>query len=403
MKIANINYSDEPSGSSIAVERIDHMLNHEDIDSDILVFKSNSKNQKILKYQNYNKFDENLRFFFKKILKKILHNLFFIKYPYTINFGLLPSSFLKEINSNNCDIVNLHWIGNEILSINQIAKIKKPVIWTLHDMWPYTTIENYLDTSDYLLKYIEKKSKLNFFSKFIFKKKIKKFKNIKALICTSKWQSKMCEKNQIFKNTEKVLIPLPIDFNVWKPVSKEIAREKLNIPMEAKVLYYNLSHVYAKKRKGFDFVIHFLQNTNLKNLYFVSTNCNSIEIKNPNVNHVNFDNVKDINERILLYSASDILLSPSRLESFGQTVLEAQACGIPSITFKNTGSEDIVHHMKTGYTCNYLDQDDFNKGIEWCLKQNFNRKTIIDLAKEKFSFSVIGNQYKKFLEKINLY
>ena len=59
--------------------------------------------------------------------------------------------------------------------------------------------------------------------------------------------------------------------------------------------------------------------------------------------------------------------------------------------------------MKTGYTCNYLDQDDFDKGIEWCLKQNFNRKTIIDLAEEKFSFSAVGSQYKKFLEKINFY
>ena len=152
------------------------------------------------------------------------------------------------------------------------------------------------------------------------------------------------------------------------------------------MLYYNLSHVYAKKRKGFDFVIQFLKNTNLKNLYFVSTNCNSIEIKNPNVTHVNFDNIEDIKERILLYSAADVLLSPSRLESFGQTVLEAQTCGIPSVTFRNTGSEDLIHHMKTGYTSNYLDQNDFNKGIEYYFIENFNKKMIIDLAKEKFSF-----------------
>lgn len=400
MKITNVNYSDEPSGSSIAVERINKMLKNENIDSNILVFKSYMQSKK--KYQYLDKFDEDLRVFFKKMLKKILNKFFCIKYTYTINFGLVPSFFLKKINKYNCDIVNLHWIGNEILSINQIAKIKKPTIWTLHDMWPYTSVENYLETDDYFLKYIENKSKVDFFSKFIFKRKILKFKNIKALICTSKWQQKMCEKSQIFKNAKKVLIPLPIDFNTWKPVSKKIAREKLNIPIEAKVLYYNLSHVYAKKRKGFDFVIQFLKNTNLKNLYFVSTNCNSIEIKNPNVTHVNFDNIEDIKERILLYSAADALLSPSRLESFGQTVLEAQTCGIPSVTFRNTGSEDLIHHMKTGYTSNYLDQNDFNKGIEWCLSENFNRKMIIDLAKEKFSFSVVGKQYKEFLNNITL-
>lgn len=397
MKITNINYSDEISGSFIAVKRINKMLKKTNIDSDILVFKSHAK-----KNENLNQFSENLRIFFKNVLKKILSKFFFIKYTYTINFGLLPSLFLKKINECKCDIVNLHWIGNEMLSINQILKIKKLTIWTLHDMWPYTSVENYLETDDYFLKYVENNSKVDFFSKFIFKRKILKFKNIKALICTSRWQQKMCERSRIFKNAKKVLIPLPIDFNIWKPVPKEISREKLHIPMKAKVIYYNLSHIYAKKRKGLDFVIQFLNNTNLKNLYFVSTNCDSIEIKNSNVTHINFDKVNNMKKRILLYSAADVLLSPSRLESFGQAVLEAQACGIPAVTFRNTGSEDIIHHKKTGYISNYLDQNDFDKGIEWCLSENFNRKMIINVTKEKFSFIKVGKQYKNFLNSINI-
>ena len=399
MKITNINYSDEPSGSSIAVDRINNMLKNENIDSNILIFKSfNQKfNNGILR-----NFDENLRIFFKKLLKKILHNFFSIKYKYTINFGLFPSRLLKKINNIDSDIINLHWIGNEILSIDQIANIKKPTIWTLHDMWPYSAVENYLDTSDYFLRYVENKSQLDFFSKFIFKKKIKKFKNIKAVICTSEWQEIMCKKSKIFQNAEKVLIPLPIDFSIWKPISKKLARKKLNIPDNVKIVYYNLSHIYAKKRKGFDFVTNFLENTKLKNLYFISTNCNSLQINNSNINHLNYNEIKEIEKRILLYSASDVLLSPSRLESFGQTVLEAQACGIPVVTFKNTGSNDIIHHLKTGYSCNYLDQNDFDKGIEWCLNENFTKETIINCAKKKFSFDVVGKKYKEFLKSIKI-
>ena len=49
-----------------------------------------------------------------------------------------------------------------------------------------------------------------------------------------------------------------------------------------------------------------------------------------------------------------------------------------------------------------MKNNDFNKGIEWCLSENFNRKMIIDLAKEKFSFSVVGKQYKEFLNNITL-
>ena len=397
MKITNVNYSDEPSGSSIAVSRIHNMLINEKIDSNILVFKSNDQK---FESKNIKRFDEYLRLLFKRLFKKILQLFFSIKYKYTINFGILPSFFLKKINNSNCDIINLHWIGNEILSINQISKINKPTIWTLHDMWPYSSVENYIDTIDYLEKYVEGNSKIDFFSKFIFKKKIKKFRNIKSLICTSNWQLKMCEKNQIFKNAKKILIPLPLDFKHWKPITKNLAREKLKIPLNAKVVFYNLSHIYAKKRKGFDFVLNFLENTNLSNLYFISTNCNSIQIENSKINHFNFDKIEKIEERIQLYSAADVLLSPSRLESFGQTVLEAQACGIPAVTFKNTGSDDLIYNMKTGYSSNYLDQNDFNKGVEWCLNNSFNKQMIIDLAKEKFSFEAVGSKYKNFLNSI---
>ena len=42
------------------------------------------------------------------------------------------------INSFNADIVNLHWVCNNTLSIRDIKKIKAPVVWTLHDNWPFS-------------------------------------------------------------------------------------------------------------------------------------------------------------------------------------------------------------------------------------------------------------------------
>lgn len=402
MKITNINYSDEPSGSSIAVNRISKMLNNGKIISDILVFKSISENQKSVFSSFFIKIDEYVRFFFKIALKKILSKIFNIKFEYTINFCLLPSTFLNKINNSNSDLINLHWIGNEMLSTNQITKITKPVIWTLHDMWPYTSVENYIDFNEFVEKYVKNKKNINFISNFFLKKKIKNFKNIKAVICTSNWQKKLCEQSEIFNNAKKVLIPLPIDFEIWKPIEKITARNLLKIPENANVIYFNLSHPYAKKRKGFDFIINFLEETDLKNIFFISANCESIKIKNPNITHINFNELKNLKDRISIYSASDIVVSPSRLESFGQTVLEAQACGIPVVTFKNTGSEDIIKHLETGYCCDYLNKKDFIKGIEWCLKQNFDKEIIINYSKNKFSNHVIREQYKIFFKNLDL-
>ena len=44
------------------------------------------------------------------------------------------------------DVIHLHWINQGMLSLNTIRKILtsgKPVVWTMHDMWPCTGICHY--------------------------------------------------------------------------------------------------------------------------------------------------------------------------------------------------------------------------------------------------------------------
>ena len=391
MKILHVNYSDDDSGAAIAVKRIHNMLTDAKINSEILVYKK--KNQIYLK-----NIDINLRDLFQRILKKILTKIFNLKFFYTINFGILSSQLYKKINSSDAPIVNLHWIGNEMMSIKDIFKINKKIIWTLHDMWPYTSVENYIDKEKFNEKYISKNKNLDFFCKFILKKKIKYFKNIKLIICASKWQKELCEKSIVFKNAKKILIPLPLNFVQWKLEDKISARKELNIPVESKVIFFSLSHKYAAKRKGLDYVKKYLERCELRKIFLITTNCKDIKVNNSNFLHLNFENLKTIEDRNRLYSATDVFLMPSRLESFGQSVLEAQACGCPAVTFKNTGCEDIIEHLKTGYTANYLDFNDFQNGINWCLNENINKNLIRSIAEKKFSDKVVSNKYSELIK-----
>ena len=100
----------------------------------------------------------------------------------------------------------------------------------------------------------------------------------------------------------------------------------------------------------------------------------------------------------LLYSASDLLVVPSRQEAFGQVATEAGSCETPSIVFKNTGLEDIVDHKINGYLANYLSFEDLASGIEWSLDDANNYKIGKNARKEiikKFSNEVIANKYKE--------
>ena len=153
MHISNINFSDDSSGASIAVKRINQMLNKKGFTSEILVYskKNGAKTVKALKKKSIA--SDKLKYYFSQLFRKILKIFFKINFKYSVNFNLFPSSLAKILNNLNTDIINLHWLGSEMISISDIGKIKKDVVWTLHDMWPYTCFENYIDEEEYFKKY----------------------------------------------------------------------------------------------------------------------------------------------------------------------------------------------------------------------------------------------------------
>ena len=92
---------------------------------------------------------------------------------------------------------------------------------------------------------------------------------------------------------------------------------------------------------------------------------NSVEINNNRIININetFNGKSD--KLKFIYSASDILLTPSILEAFGQVAIEAASCGTPSIGFENTGLSDAIKHKQTGYLAKYLNKNDFDNGINF--------------------------------------
>ena len=99
----------------------------------------------------------------------------------------------------------------------------------------------------------------------------------------------------------------------------------------------------------------------------------------------------------LIYSASDLLIAPSRIEAFGQIVLEAGACELPCVTFDSIGTADIISHKEDGYLANYLDINDLIDGIRFCLDdKNHNKisKNIRSKIINNFSYDVVAKKYK---------
>ncbi|WP_240328909.1 glycosyltransferase [Helicobacter suis] len=73
----------------------------------------------------------------------------------TFNLGWLPfSSVLSAIKEIDPDVVHLHWIAGGMLPLRDLPKIKKPLVWTLHDMWAFTGGDHYYnDENEHVYKH----------------------------------------------------------------------------------------------------------------------------------------------------------------------------------------------------------------------------------------------------------
>ena len=135
----------------------------------------------------------------KILVTKILNRLF-IKSDNTITLSLLKSYEIKKIIKKiDPDLINIHWIGNEFMSLKEIASLKVPIVWTLHDMWVLSPFSHYFGDNEFDKI---KKRQLTFFSKYLLNKKIKlKYKNIK-FIPTSDWMLSRFKESKIYKDNQ---------------------------------------------------------------------------------------------------------------------------------------------------------------------------------------------------------
>ena len=407
MKILHINYHQNQGGASVASNRLVEALNQNNIESKLLVNEKQNENKNILsQFQNtYVLYLHKM----KKILSIYIKKILGAKNIYKDSISIFSSNLHQKINKSKFDIINLHWVCNEMISIKEIKKINKPIVWTLVDMWPFTGSTHYTDNDFY--KFSNKKfneKKIFNIQNWVLNRKIKNFNKNIVIICISKWLEKLAKESYIFKNNKIYTIPCTIDINYWKPIDKKISRKTLGFDINKKYFLFSAFNGIQDERKGFDIMMKALTKLdinkdeftviilgNADNLYKINK-LYKFEFK---IFNQNFNNDKDLLKTI--YSACDILIMPSRLEAFGQVALEAGSCGLPCVSFKNTGVEDIINHNEDGYLANYLDIEDLTKGINLLNKESINSKMsekIRNKITKEFSYENISKKYKNIYE-----
>ena len=392
MRILNVSYSDLFGGAAKSSYRIHSSFNSigGNFKSEMLVVKKLSKDHNVI---TLNKPIVKLLFKIKNYIGMFFSKIDNNKYPTSYNF--FNSPFVNMINHSNYDLINLHWINAETLSLNDVINIKKPYIITLHDMWWICGTEHYLHYNDNRWR---EGIFRNFYSDYNFKKKLKICPL--AIVCPSKWLMRIVKKSPLYVNSKIVNIAYPINQDIFYPQKINLVK-KFNLKKNKKIkIFFVVFGDSNDKRKGIDLLVKSLNLLDKDKFELVVVSkkffdINSAKFKIHKLEYINLD--KDLSK---IYNLCDIVVITSRIDNLPNVALEAQSCGKPLVGYNVGGISDIVKNNINGFLIKPFDFTEFAKKLNVLITNKDKRKIFSKnalKAKKNWSENYIKKKYKNFL------
>lgn len=408
MKILIVNTNDIQGGAARAAYRLHKALLEQGIDSKMLVQDKSSDDYTVIgPSTKIEKAIARLRPFLDSLHVKYYKN----RTKTLFSPAWLPfSNIVNKINSMRPDIVHLHWICGGMMRIEDIAKIKAPIVWSLHDMWSFTGgchydqgCGAYQKMCGYC-KVLGSENEKDLSTK-IYKRKQKSFisKDI-TIVGLSRWITECAKESILFKNKKILNIPNPIDTNIFKPFDKEKARELRNFPKHKKLVLFGAINATQDPRKGFYELytaLKLLKNPNIELVVFGSSqpqNAPEFGFKTHYLGHLHDDI-----SLVTLYNAVDVMIVPSLQENLSNAIMESLSCGTPVVAFNIGGNPDMIEHQMNGYLAKPFDPEDLAYGIDWVLNYKYYDE-LCGNAREKvlkeFDSKVVANKYIELYKQV---
>lgn len=380
MRVLLINTSERIGGAAVAASRLMEALKNNGIKAKLLV-RDKQTDQITVVSLRYD-----WRMVWKFVWERIViwaANRFRRNNLFAVDIANTGTDITSLPEFQQADVIHLHWINQGMLSLKNIGKILasgKPVVWTMHDMWPCTGICHHARTCE---RYRQECRNCPFLygnggkkdlSNRTFRKKQKLYQggHIHFVTC-SRWLEEQARQSALLTGHTVTCIPNPINTNLFKPHNKQEARRKCRLPQNGRFVLFGSVKI-TDKRKGIDYLVESCKLL-AKNHPELRTDLGVVVFGKESQQLANLlpfkvfplDFVSNEHQLVDIYNAVDLFVTPSLEENLPNMIMEAMACGIPCVGFNVGGIPEMIDHLHNGYVAQYKSAEDFANGIYWTL------------------------------------
>ncbi|WP_300792660.1 glycosyltransferase [uncultured Bacteroides sp.] len=324
-------------------------------------------------------------------------------------------AFLNWVNEIKPDVIHLHNIHTGYVNIellfSYIKRKKIPVVWTLHDCWPFTgRCSHFVNANCYKWKtgcyacqdkntfpktyYFDHSKKM-----YELKKEIFTGVDNMLLVTPSNWL-KMFVEQSFLKEYKCLTIHNGVNTNVFKPNNENKIRIRYSLDKYEGIVISVASS--WSNRKGLHLIYKLADD--MKSYKFIIVGLNYKQLESCPKNIIGIGRLSNQNELAEFYSAADVFINCTLADNFPTVNLEALACNIPVVTFNTGGSPEGVP-SGAGFVVPQNDLSSMEKKIKELVahktERNY-REYAIKYFDERTLFLEYIKLYKKVLEcKIN--
>ncbi len=307
------------------------------------------------------------------------------------------------------DLIHLHWICGGFIDVRSLVRAAKPLVWTLRDLWPVTggchhpsvvgctRFSGSCGQCPHLGSNVQED-----LSAIQHRLKHANYPSHTCFIAPSRWVAEQAMASSLLDGRQLVVIPNCVDTQTFRPLGRLQARALLGLPPESHIVLTGAGN-RADPYKGFDLFLQLIQRMPKDIVVATFGRLPPDVTPDPGRTWISFGTIKDGERLRAIYSAANVFVATSRVETFAKTIAEAQACGTPAVAFNHSGPRDIINHRSDGWLAIPYEVTDLAMGVSWVLDHaepcDLSAAARLN-AESRFSYAAVATQHRSLYSRL---